>query len=451
MKNKKNTFPTDETSLDEMFMWAKERIIDGPDPINGAKNSSLLEKQLGGAITKDGLGWNRAFDLFTKTIVPSTRPFDHPTSLAFVAAAPTPAASSFDAVLGAAEIFAGNWDGGSGAIFAENQAIKWISSLAGWVNEISGGVFVSGGTLGNLSALHAARIAYRSNHSVTERLSVLCSSEAHSSITSIAQVIDVDVIEISSDKYGKIDVKETKEAIKKNKNIFCIIANAGATNSGAIDDIDALADLAYSFGIWLHVDGAYGLAALADPQSAKLFSGIERADSLIVDPHKWLFAPYDSCALIYRNAKRGAAAHGQKGHYLDVLDKTAWNPSDFALHLTRRPRGLPLWFSLAVYGSQAYANGIQKTMKIAKKIADEIKKIKYLELILGPQLTVILFRSLILSEEEVCEWSERHRRDGSLLCLPTIWKGKKVLRICVVNTNTDPSQVIKVLKTLNKL
>ena len=90
-------------------------------------------------------------------------------------------------------------------------------------------------------------------------------------------------------------------------------------------------------------------------------------------------------------------------------------------------------------------------MKIAKKISEEIKKIKYLELILGPQLTVILFRPLILSEEEVYEWSERHRRDGSLLCLPTIWKGKKVLRICVVNTNTDPSQVIKVLKTLNKL
>ena len=183
-------------------------------------------------------------------------------------------------------------------------------------------------------------------------------------------------------------------------------------------------------------------------ESAKLFSGIERADSLIVDPHKWLFAPYDSCALVYRDSNRGAAAHGQQDHYLDIVDKTTWNPSDFALHLTRRPRGLPLWFSLAVYGSQAYSTAIKKTIQVANKIAEEIKNINDLELILGPQLTVILFRALKLSEEELYKWSEKHRRDGTLLCLPTKWKGKTVLRICVVNPNTDPNQVIEVLKTL---
>ena len=427
MEDKQNSFSflVDNSSLDKMFVWAKKRIILGPDPVSGAKNLNLLEKELGGSITKEGLGWKEAFKLFTNVIVPSTRPFDHPTSLAFVAAAPTPAASSFDAVLGAAEIFAGNWDGGSGAIHAENQTLKWIASLAGWSTDNAGGVFVSGGTLGNLSALHAARVAYRSlNSKVSDRLCILCSTEAHSSINAIAQVIDVDLIEIPSDEFGQIEIKETQNALEQNKGIFCIVANAGATNSGAFDDIATLADLAKLYNIWLHVDGAYGLAALADFESAKLFSGIERADSLIVDPHKWLFAPYDSCALVYRDSNRGAAA------------------------LTRRPRGLPLWFSLAVYGSQAYSTAIKKTIQIANKIAEEIKNINELELILGPQLTVILFRALKLSEEELYKWSEKHRRDGTLLCLPTKWKGKTVLRICVVNPNTDPNQVIEVLKTL---
>ena len=448
--SKTNSFLINNSSLEEMLNWAKKRIIIGPDPISGAKKKELLDKELGNTISKKGIGWKKTFDLFINTIVPSTRPFDHPTSLAFVAAAPTPAASSIDAVLGAAEIFAGNWDGGSGAIYAENEALKWLAKLAKWPTKTSGGVFVSGGTLGNLSAIHAARTNYQLiSKAKSKKLSILCSSEAHSSLYAIAKVMDFKIHEVKSNLNGQIDIKEAKKIINKNKNIFCIVANAGATNSGAIDNINALASLAKSKKIWLHVDGAYGLAALADPQSAKLFKGIEKADSFIVDPHKWLFAPYDSCALLYKDARKGSIAHGQRGNYLDAVDKSSWNPSDFALHLTRRPRGLPLWFSLAVYGSTAYAKAIKKTIQIAKKIAIGIKKNKNLELILGPQLTVILFRSKKLNDDEVNIWSEKYRRNGALLCLPTTWKNMKVLRICVVNPNTDPSHVIKILKTLN--
>ena len=152
-------FEMNPSSLETMLSWTKMRIVSGPDPISGAKPASFFDKELGHSINEDGLGWEKAFKLFSNIIVPSARPFDHPTSLSFVAAAPTPAALSFDAVLGAAEIFAGNWDGGSGAIYAENQALAWLASLAGWPLKNAGGVFVSGGTLGNLSALHAARTA----------------------------------------------------------------------------------------------------------------------------------------------------------------------------------------------------------------------------------------------------------------------------------------------------
>lgn len=443
----KSIFPHDQASLVTMFQWAKARIEDGPDPRNGALTHAELTARLGQTVTDQGLGWAEAFRLFEGIIAPSTRPFNHPTSLAFVAAAPSPAALGFDAVLGAAEIFAGNWDGGSGAIYAENQTIHWLAGLAGF-SSTAGGVFVSGGTLGNLSALHAARVRYQASHEHRpERYRILCSTQAHSSIEAVAKVMDAELVQVSSDAQGRVVLNDAREKHQQLDGIFAIVANAGATNSGAVDDIATLADVAAEKGTWLHVDGAYGLAALADPVTRPVFNGIERADSFIVDPHKWLFAPYDSCALVYRDAAEGAIAHGQSGAYLDTLDQAAWNPSDFALHLSRRARGLPLWFSLAVYGAEAYAQAIRKTCEIAREIADGIEETGGLDLILGPQLTVILFNVKDKSAPELAAWSEEHRRSGSLLCLPTTWHGETVLRICVVNPETDPGHVLSALKT----
>ena len=436
-------FPSDEVALDTILGWTRERIVSGPDPRNGAQSQEVLEAALGQSITPDGITGTRAFELFTDSIIPSTRPFNHPTSLAFVAAAPTPASLAFDAALGAAEIFAGNWDGGSGAIHAENQALSWLASLAGWPSS-AGGAFVSGGTLGNLSALHAARIAWSKERPARWR--ILCSSEAHSSIAAVARVMDAEVVLVEADDFGRMSADAARAAM--TDGVFAIVGNAGATNCGAVDDLDGLATLAQEHDIWLHVDGAYGLAALADPEARKVFKGIERADSFIVDPHKWLFAPYDSCALVYRDPIKGARAHGQQGVYLDTLDHSAWNPSDYALQLTRRARGLPLWFSLVTYGTQAYEKAIARTVEIARDLARGIDAAPNLELLLGPQLTVILFKAANMNGPELAEWCEVQRRSGALLCLPTKWRGEEVLRLCIVNPETDTDHVMNVLRTL---
>ena len=441
-------FPLDKELLDLMLDWTGKRILNGPDPKSGAQSNRELSPVLGGSITAKGMAGKDAFALFSETIVPSTRPFDHPTSLAFVAAAPTPAALGFDAALGAAEIFAGNWDGGSGAIHAENQALAWLAGLAGWP-ETAGGVFVSGGTLGNLSALHAARVARTKVLSARpDRWRILCSAEAHSSIAAIARVMDAELVQVEADETGRMSGAAARAALQDQDGVFAIVANGGATNCGAVDDLRGLAKLAREHDIWLHVDGAYGAAALADPEARALFDGIEEADSFIVDPHKWLFAPYDSCALVYKVPLKAAQAHGQQGAYLDTLDQEAWNPSDYAIHLTRRARGLPLWFSLATYGTDAYAQAIARTRQIAQSIADGIAQMPGLELILGPQLTVILFRAPDVSDQKLAEWAEIQRRSGALLCLPTTWRGQKVLRLCIVNPQTDALHTLRVLKTL---
>lgn len=438
-------FPFPTSLVTNILTWTGTRILGGQNPKHGAQSYAELEPLLGGSITKNGIGGKAAFDLFTDTIVPSTRPFGHPTSLSFVASAPTKASLSFDAALGAAGIFAGNWDGGAGAIHAENQALEWLADLAGW-DDKSGGVFVAGGTLGNLCALHAAR-DWKSRRSVRpERWAILCSGEAHSSIRAAASVLDVDVIEVAPDDVGRMSGQAASTAWQPN--VFAIVANAGATNCGAVDDITGLADLAQEHDLWLHLDGAYGLAAIADPQTRPVFAGIDRAHSLIVDPHKWLFAPYDSCALIYRNAADAANAHGQSAVYLDAVDKTQWNPSDYALHLTRRARGLPFWYSLATHGTKAYGDAIAITIATAHDIAKGIEGIAGLELLLGPQLSVVLFRPSNMTDQQMEVWAEEHRRSGALLCLPTSWHGGKVFRLCIVNPETDADDVLGILKTL---
>ena len=128
-------------------------------------------------------------------------------------------------------------------------------------------------------------------------------------------------------------------------------------------------------GLWFHVDGAYGGAGLLAPSVRGLYDGIERADSFIVDPHKWLFAPYDACALLYRDPSIALRAHRQEASYLDTSNAAPdWNPADYAYHLSRRARGLPLWFSLATYGTDAYRQAIEAVLTITRQTAELVRR-----------------------------------------------------------------------------
>ncbi|MFM8752642.1 MAG: pyridoxal phosphate-dependent decarboxylase family protein, partial [Actinomycetota bacterium] len=275
-------------------------------PLDGPWTYDELYTEVGETITENGIGGEKALDLFKHVLAKACISTDHPRYLAFIPSAPTESSNLFDLVVGASALYGGSWLEGAGAVFAENQALRWLSDLAG-LPQSSGGVFVQGGTVGNLSALVAARHDARSKYPNVKRWAIACSNEAHSSIKSAADVMDVDVVAISTDKNHKLqgstvafDVDQYHRLNPENR-IFAIVATAGTTNLGIIDDLEGIGRAAIDRGIWYHVDGAYGLAALASPRSKTLFKGVELADSFIVDPHKWLFAPFDACALIYRN------------------------------------------------------------------------------------------------------------------------------------------------------
>ena len=311
-----------------IFEYSKDRLELDPVPLDAPQTLEYLQQVVPATITDAGLGGEEALRVFTEVLAPSCISTDHPGYLSFIPAAPTEAASLFDLVVSASSIYGGSWAEGAGAVYAENEVLHWLAREAGLPSQ-AGGVFVQGGTIGNLSALVAARATARlelqaAGASYPERWKFICSSEAHSSLKTAAAVMDVELIPAKAGENGVLSGAAVSAALElAGEGVFAIVATGGTTNFGIVDNLHEIGTVAKQNGIWFHVDGAYGLAAMLAPKTRRMFEGIELADSFIVDPHKWLFAPFDACALVYRNPELARAAHTQHGEYLDTLTESS--------------------------------------------------------------------------------------------------------------------------------
>ncbi len=447
-----------EVLTQAIVRYAIDRIRLDPAPLDGPRTPAELRAMAGRTVTDRGIGGLEALRIFGDVLAQACISVDHPRFLSFVPAAPTEASVLFDLVVGASSIYAGSWLEGGGAVHAENEALRWIADLAGLPAE-AGGVFVSGGTAGNLSALIAARWKWRHDaDGARDRLRGLtvASSGAHSSVAQAGQAMDVDVVHVPADVAGRMHgdaLRATIEALAPDdrNRLFAVVATSGTTNAGVVDDLAGVADVCTEADLWFHIDGAYGGAALAAPSVRARFDGVERADSFIVDPHKWLFAPFDCCALLYRDPRIARAAHTQKAEYLDVLQGDAeWNPSDYAHHLSRRARGLPLWFSLATHGTDAYRDAIETTLTVAHAGAELIRSSSHCELVVEPELSVVVFRRVGWDHARYHEWSRRQLERQESFVVPTAWRGETVLRYCVVNPLTTVDDIAAILDSLDE-
>jgi glutamate/tyrosine decarboxylase-like PLP-dependent enzyme len=433
----------------EAMDWAARRAVRDTDPKTTARSAGELRQAAGATVCPEGIGGLAALRVFVDVLEPATRAQDDPMNLAYVPSAPTRASVAFDFVTSAANVFGGVWETGAGAIFAENEALGWLVELLGWPRT-AGGCFVSGGTNGNLSALVAARetaLARRGSRP-SGGWQLACTGEVHSSVRSAARVLDVTLVEVPGDGRGRLTGGNLEPILRAHPDVFAVVATAGTTNAGLIDDLAGIADACTAHGVWMHVDGAYGGAGLAAPSVRELFDGVERADSFIVDPHKWLFAPYDCCALLYRDPAQARAAHAQSANYLDQIDHEMWNPADLAIHLSRRARGLPFWFSLATHGTDRYVAAVERTLDISRTVATAIRDGSHLHLVCEPQLSILLFQRAGWDAGAYREWSQRMAREGVIMCVPTTWRGDPVLRLAFVNPATEAERVIEVLDTL---
>ncbi len=439
--------------VDSLTRMSRERL-EMAAPLDTTRTPDDLLDVCGQTVTPGGIG-AAATAMWEDILGPACLSVDHPRYLSFIPGAPTKAAAAFDMLVGASSVYGGSWLEGSGSVFAENQALRWVADLAGFPAD-AGGVFVQGGTIGNLSALVAARSAalhYRGSR--PERWAVLLTDETHSSVKhALESVMDVDVVLLPGDERGRLTGATVREWVgqasaEELDAVFAVVGTAGTTNLGVVDDLEGLAEIASEQGWWFHVDGAYGAAGLAAPSVRDLFKGIERADSFIVDPHKWLFAPYDCCALIYRDPVLARAAHTQRAGYLDpVTVEGEWNPSDFAIQLTRRGRGLPFWFSLAANGTDAYRDAVEQTLAVTRAGRDLIERAEHLRLLVEPDLSVLIFERVGWEAADYDAWSKRLLEDQFAFVTPTRHHGAVCTRFAIVNPLTTAADLAAIIETM---
>jgi len=442
------------TVADLAARFVARRLTDGA-PLGATASPAALTAALGRSITEDGIGASEAFRRFEEVLAPSTVGLDSSRFLAFIPAAPTAVAAVFDGVVGASSFSGESWLEAAGAIHAENEVLAFLAELAGLPPD-AGGCFVSGGSAGNLSALAVARAS--GPHAMAglidgEAAWMAVADTVHSSVANALGLLGVRALVVPTGPDGVMTGVALRAALQEHgRPVRAVIASAGSTNAGVVDDLAGCAEVAGAAGAWFHVDGAYGLAGLLAPSVRERFAGIERADSFIVDPHKWLFGPLDCCALVYREPALARAVHTQHAPYLEALHvDDAWNPADLAFHLTRRTRGLPVWFSLATHGVGAYRAAVQRGLDLARGAADRVRALgPPVELVLEPTLSVVLFRRGGWTEDDWYAWSRGLLDDGVAFVTPTRWKGETVGRLVFLHPDTEPTVVEEVLARLSR-
>jgi glutamate/tyrosine decarboxylase-like PLP-dependent enzyme len=402
-------------------------------------------------------------DQLRRVVWPNIGNVQHPRFFAFI-----PSPSNFvsvmaDALAAGFNPFAGNWLEGSGPAQIELVTIDWLREMCG-LPETAGGLFVSGGSMANLTALAAARrvmVDERSDDAV-----VYFSDQTHNSIEKALRVLGFareQIRALPSDKNFRLPVESLRRAVSEDradgKRPFCVIANAGTTNTGAVDPLNQLADLCELENLWLHVDGAYGAAACLSERGRRLLTGIERADSLSLDPHKWLFQPFEIGCVIARDARLlKKTFHTMAGYLEDTkrAEEEEINYYDYGVQLTRGFRALKLWLSIKTFGAAAFREAINRGFEMAE-FAESLLRQSDCWRIISPAtfgIVTFIFVAEGLSESEI---SEIHRRmveamaeDGFAFANSTALRGQTVMRLCTINPRTTEDDVRATIKQLEQ-
>jgi aromatic-L-amino-acid decarboxylase len=442
---------TTEQMVRSVLAYAENRLRMDPVPLDkGTQPAADLYKALNGVIRDRSRAPDEVLGIYSSVIAPSIISADSPRFLGFVPAAPTKASLLFDMLISCASIQGISWLEASGAIAAENTVLRVIADEAG-LPESAGGCFVSGGSAGNLSALAVARetAKRRRGDDAAGRLRVVVSTDAHSSIINTLNLLEMSALVVATPDH-RLTAEAVNAALDDDpdvSDVAAVVCTSGTTNAGIIDDLAGVGAIAKERGWWFHVDGAYGGSGIFARSLREKYTGIEQADSFILDPHKWLFTPFDCCALLYRQPELARATHTQDASYLDVIHASdgEWNPTDYAYHLTRRARGLPLWFSLAVYGLDAYREAIETAVGLARETAVLIKSTPHLELIREPDLGVVLFQRTGWKPSDYNAWAQALHDDQIAFIPPSKWDGETVGRFAFLHPHTTIDLVKEIL------
>ncbi len=424
----------------------------------GAKGEPMdLLKRFAGPVPEEGVSFDSLLDTVQTDVLANTMHVNHPRFFAYV-----PGPSNYVSVLAEAlatgfNVFAGTWISGSGAAAVELQTIHWLTQLCG-MPQGAGGLFVSGGTMANLTGLAAARQVKLREHDASAV--VYCSDQVHSAVYKSLRLLGFlpeQVRTLRSDDQFRLPLTDLVTAIETDrsngKRPFCIIATAGTTNTGAVDPIADLAELARSRDLWLHVDGAYGAASVICERGKSLLKGLGEADSLSLDPHKWLFQPFETGCILVRRAADLTSTFRVLPEYLKdthaVTDQI--NLTDYGLQLTRSFRALKLWMSMRYFGLAAFRAAVKRGFELAEFAESKIRQMPGWEIVTAAQMGVVCFRYQGRDEAFHLKLVQRVIADGYALITSTNLRGVTSLRMCLINPRTSEDDITQSLSRLNDL
>ncbi len=391
--------------------------------------------------------------MFAEVLAPACLSVDHPRYLSFIPCAPTKEAAAFDVVVGASSIYGGSWLEAPARSTPRTRRCAGSPTSPGCRRRPAASSF-PGGTIGNLSALVAARHSARAravaSGSDVRPWRVATTYGAHSSIQSACDVMDSELVTVPMDEQWRLSAPALRATLEEHgpQTFFAVVATSGTTNFGVVDDLAGVAEVCAEYGVWFHVDGAYGGAGLAAPSVRHLYDGIERADSFIVDPHKWLFAPFDCCALLYRDPALARAAHTQKASYLDILTEAPeWNPGLLGRADAPGPRA-----AAVVLAGDARHPGLHRRGRAdaagrgVRGGGDRAAAVPAGAARARPVGRRLPARRVDPADYAV--WSQRLLDEQVAFVVPTSHEGETVTRIAVVNPETSEEDIRVVLDSM---
>src|SRR5438132_9794958 len=448
-----------DPSADEIRKWGNSVIQLMTDYLCSLRDrgvyrhmfSRRIRDRLDATLPTKGSDFDELLKVFREDIVPFSRQNAHPRMFGYVQSPGTPLAAFADLLASILNANLTVWRSAPAPVEVESLRIDWIRQILGF-NAGAGGLFVSGGSMANLAALAAAR---QTKDCLSGRLRIYASSETHFSIAKAAALLGIgreNVCHVAVDEHFKIRTKELIAKITADLEAgyvpFCVVANAGTVNTGAVDPLAEVRGIADRFQLWMHVDGSYGAFAILAESGRKLFAGMEHADSIALDPHKWLYLPVDVGCVIYREPEIARSAYGHEAEYTRIIGEEAdeafafW---DYGPELSRRFRALKVWMLLKGVGLDLLGDAIESNLACARYFESMVRASDDFEMVAPVELSIFCFRHVPVqlrneSPQAIDAFNERLlialQRDGRSYLSNATLGGRFALRGCVLNYRT---------------
>lgn len=453
-----------EISAEATKLVAEYMATIGKRPVRAENYAGKTTQSISTELSAEGIPLDQLL-AECRTIFDLSRHNGHPRFFGYVASPSTPIGAYADLIASALNANITCWRSGPAGTELERLIVIWLGSLIGYDQQAKG-LLTSGGSMANMIALLIAN--RRKSGSDTSRrglwnsgppMTIYASEEVHMSIPKAADILgfgrdQVRMIACDERQRMRVDLLASRiEAdVRDGLRPFCVVGSAGTVNTGAVDPLTEIATIASEFGLWFHIDGAYGAPGVLDQRKRDLFAGLERADSVSLDPHKWLYVPVDAGCLLFRDA--GAAMTAFSTEDADYIkthgysDEEAFAFWDYGVELSRRFRALKVWLTLQYYGTRRIAEAISEDISLASYLGELVSNADDFELLAPVELSICCFRYVPragMSDADLNQLNERImalvQKGGRAYVSNATVNGRFALRACITNFRTTKADI----------